>query len=715
MSSGTASLQNRYLQLETNANGITVLRGRFADTGGFSQNLLSARTGIGWGLLERLAPEALGSACGAFRSSPVTRTAESLHWHADWFFDGDETAAFSVEWRIALPEQARAARVTSTLTLRRSISIKALTLSVMTPHWFLAGLFERGVVQQVKHGEHVFASSDALNVFYTVGHDQGCVAVVPVTRAAQTLLCRDAAHDQTGVQFVLAGRFPLEDTWHANDWSEAMVQPLEAGESFTTAFDLYANDLPFPTHTLEQMSLPTVEDTRTHLTNLYAVQVGCLGSYQIPGSAYPTIAQPNRHYGNNHTFFDPDAWSLVSALSYSGDPYLEDQARQVLELALSGITASGQIPHHFTDTQPTYVALSGAPQTGPNIFWSLAVVDYVSATGDAAWLRRHWFYLRRATAWVLEHYDGDKKLLCVSGPLWVDVFKRDGYAFDTNVMAVHFLRQVSSAASLMNDHQTAQRLQTIANEITVGLEQLFDGNDHYITSKSRDWQKTVDMIDADNYAAIAFGVTTDPERIKRIFARLDSAPHTHPNGRGTWISEVYYDLDDCYLGNTGDSACAFARHYWIDLRSRHAARDTTMFNTLFENVRQDLFAMTWMTERYDLNGEMIRAPGYHEYPGILAMTLRENRYGININLENVEISPLSTQDFTWSVGQTQLEYRSSRVAIRVAGQGQRNYKILRLEPSTTYRFGSSQITSDSNGKLEFRANAGELHVLERIE
>ena len=715
MNSGTESLQNQYIQLETNAGGITALRGRFADTAEFSQNLLSARAGIGWGLLERLAPEALGSTGGAFRSSPVTRTAQSLHWHADWFAAGEDSAAFSVEWGVSLPEQARAARVTSTLTLRRAISIKALTFSVMTSQWFLAGLFERGVVQQVKHGEHVFASSDPLSVFYTVGHNQGSVAVVPLARAAQTLLCRNATRDQTGVQFVLAGSFPLEDVWHANDWSEAIVKQLEAGESFTTEFELYANDLPFPTHTLEGMTLPTVEDTRTHLINLYAVQVGCLGSYQIPGSAYPTIAQPNRQYGNHHTFFDPDAWSLVAALSYSGDAYLECQARQVLELALSGITASGQIPHHFTDTQPTYVALSGAPQTGPNIFWSLAVVDYVSATGDLAWLQRNWFYLRRATAWVLEHYDGDRQLLCVSGPLWVDVFKRDGYAFDTNVMAVHFLRQVASAASLMNDHQTVDRLKTIANEITVGLEQLFDGNDHYITSKSRDWLKTVDMVDADNYAAIAFGVTTDPERIKRIFARLDNAPHTHPNGRGTWVSEVYYALDDCYLGNTGDSACAFARHFWIDLRSRHAAGDATTFNTLFENVRQDLFAMTWMTERYDLNGRMIRAPGYHEYPGILAMTLRENRYGININLKNVEISPLSTRDFTWSVGQMKLEYGSNRVAIRVAGQGERNYKILGLEPSATYQFGSRRITSDATGALEYRASAGELHILERIE
>lgn len=31
---------------------------------------------------------------------------------------------------------------------------------------------------------------------------------------------------------------------------------------------------------------------------------------------------------------------------------------------------SGQIPHHFigNDSNPTYVAISGATQTGPNIF-----------------------------------------------------------------------------------------------------------------------------------------------------------------------------------------------------------------------------------------------------------------------------------------------------------------------------------------------------------
>ena len=29
----------------------------------------------------------------------------------------------------------------------------------------------------------------------------------------------------------------------------------------------------------------------------------------------------------------------------------------------------GQLPHHFAGTTPTFLALSGATQTGPNTFW----------------------------------------------------------------------------------------------------------------------------------------------------------------------------------------------------------------------------------------------------------------------------------------------------------------------------------------------------------
>jgi hypothetical protein len=35
-----------------------------------------------------------------------------------------------------------------------------------------------------------------------------------------------------------------------------------------------------------------------------------------------------------------------------------------------------------------YTAISGAVQPGPNIFWTLAALEYVRASGDIDWLRK---------------------------------------------------------------------------------------------------------------------------------------------------------------------------------------------------------------------------------------------------------------------------------------------------------------------------------------
>ena len=66
-----------------------------------------------------------------------------------------------------------------------------------------------------------------------------------------------------------------------------------------------------------------------------------------------------------------------------------------------------QVPHHFVDscfgdgcvcgsnrvipTHPhdcvTFYALSGATQTGPNVFWILSSLQYAALSGDYDWLR----------------------------------------------------------------------------------------------------------------------------------------------------------------------------------------------------------------------------------------------------------------------------------------------------------------------------------------
>ena len=55
----------------------------------------------------------------------------------------------------------------------------------------------------------------------------------------------------------------------------------------------------------------------------------------------------------------------MSALIYSGEPYLQRQARDVIERSGAFLKPNGQLPHHFEKDKPTFTALSGATQTGP--------------------------------------------------------------------------------------------------------------------------------------------------------------------------------------------------------------------------------------------------------------------------------------------------------------------------------------------------------------
>ena len=49
-----------------------------------------------------------------------------------------------------------------------------------------------------------------------------------------------------------------------------------------------------------------------------------------------TIARPDRGYEGTYNYFDPDNYLTMSALIYSGEPYLQQQARAVIERAAAG-------------------------------------------------------------------------------------------------------------------------------------------------------------------------------------------------------------------------------------------------------------------------------------------------------------------------------------------------------------------------------------------
>ena len=686
---------------------IADVRGRFDPSSDYGQNLLSA-DGISWKSLTNTPISGLDST--TFTVLSAESNERELECVVAEFVDGDELPVATTRWSLALDEDGL--KVETSLEFHRSWGADAVVLDVSCTQWLLVGLFDRGVVQHIRSARSGFASRDALSVFYTVGNGVGSLAVLPEPANGQTILTRDEPKGTVGLRLVRFGRPAVEDEWAETTWAADPEQVVGAGDEFTARFTVYANDLPFPTHAVDHASYPTIEDARTHFAAVYSTSATTLGGYLVKGSVYPTIAMPTRTYCTLHTFFDPDAWSTVGTLAFSGDPYLQREARRILERALGGITADGQIPHHFDGDTALYVAISGVAQTGPNLFWCLAALDYVCAMGDTAWLRKVWDSgLLPAADWVIEFFDPARKLLCVNGPLWVDVFRREGYTFDTNVTAVFVLNRMADAAASLGHHNIAERYRGITRDIREGLEALWD-EDHYITARGRDWESIHDMIDSDNYLAVAFSVV-DSGRSKRIIERMDRVPNMHPGGKGTWVSEVYYGPDECYGGNTGDSATGMGRLWWGDLMARQMVGDAETFSRMFEAVRSDQFELTWMRERYGSEGQMVRAPGYHEYPEILDKMLREGYYGVALTLQAVTINPMLRKPFSFRVGALSLSHSQKRVEIQVPGEGLRTYSIAGLEPFGTYRInGEVGSAANSAGEVNFHGLAGSSHVLE---
>jgi hypothetical protein len=176
---------------------------------------------------------------------------------------------------------------------------------------------------------------------------------------------------------------------------------------------------------------------------------------------------------------------------------------------------------------------------------------------------------------------------------------------------------------------------------------------------------------------------------------------------GTGVSEKYYGPKDCFGGNTGDSATAMARIWWLDLDSRYVTGDVTNFYRYFNPVQNDLLQRTWLTERYNAEGKTIRAPYYHEYPEITAMILREMVYGIDIKINCVRIKPFGLNAYHYQVGDLDVEYSRKAVSLHIPGHNERTYEIYGLLPDTSYSVSNGQkIATDHNGIAVFQAPAG---------
>ena len=613
----------------------------------------------------------------------------------------------SADWTLSLAAGERFFTLDIVARALRTAPVASICIAGYFTPASVYGLFERGVMQRMDSPLPCFASTDLLHRYYALDGN-GCLDIV-APGPYETLLLNAPEASQhgyrSGFQQVLAGSYPIHDRWSEQLWEQAQPLVISAGQRWATRLRVAGNNYAFPVSHIPVACAMSFEDLRTFYTAIYATSVGSLVSYEFLGEVSPTLAYPEHDYAPLFNFFDPDAWEGVCALVYSGDPYLQREARKLIETSGAAMLASGQIPHHFSEDQPLFTAISGATQTGPNIFWISAALQYAKSTGDYAWLRGYMPHIEQALTFLTERYDPEVKLVNAPGPLWIDVFIRHNYTADTNAYMVGLLRSVAEAEAFLGERELAERRRALAVDIVDGMNRHLWSEDHYITQLNPDGS-TRDFVDYDaNLLAIASGVAS-PEQAAAILARVDGGPCTH--ARATFVSERYYGPEDTYNGNVGDSDITMARIAWADGHARAVMGDIETFKQRIINpLRADMFATTWLYERYDCQGREAHNPFYHEYPEILVMLLREVSFGINLHFGTVVIRPSGRTRFHYHVGNLQVDYAPEAIAILLPECGERQFSIASLPPNSQYQVNGQGldcvVATDAEGVLSFTA------------
>lgn len=730
------TLDNGYVRVGFNLAHpqIGLIQADFAGRSRYAANMAAPgtgdplhRSGI---VLERDDPDgtAHASSAGAGPDLAVhvlTNTTRYVSVRIDGIVDDAAVPAVTSSWTLSLAAGQRAFSLATQTRALRSAPVADVHVAGYWSAPDLNAWFDRGVVQMLNNPAGNFASTAALKRFYAIGSLGGGGVDVTASGGQQTLLrsaCNlTGAAYASGLGQVLAGSFPVNDQWTSTGWSAATPVTLTPGQTWGTAATVAANSMNFPDGGPLLTPGPNLPDASLQAfeTAAYATSAGMLDTYALPGEAAPTLATPARQYGDGRNFYDPDTWMIASTLLYSGDPYLQQQARTLIEKSGSAISPSGQIPHHFNGATPTYVAISGATQTGPNIFWIEAALQYAKTTGDYSWFRSEMPVIEHALAFLTDRYDPSIKLVNAPGPLWIDVFIRNNFTSDTNAFMVKLLRDVAAAERFTGDTAHATARQTMADDIVAGMNAHLWAGDHYITQLNPDGT-TRDFVDYDsNLLAVAFGIAS-PSQAKLILARVDSGTCAHAapaagRPRATWVSEKFYGSADTYGGNTGDSAITMGRIGWADGHARRAVGDAATFsNVILDPIQQQVDTATWLPERYDCSGNPAHSPYYHEYPQMAVMLMREVRYGINLGLGTVDIDPFGSADYRYHVGDVNVDYSQRQVTLNLPGSGIRAYTVTGLVPAATYlvlstghQAAKSQIVrTDARGVLTFTAPTG---------
>lgn len=607
----------------------------------------------------------------------------------------------------ALSAGDRAFSVNASSTALRAFNTTVVRFATAWWPASAVAVYQRGVRQGFNNlGGAFIASVDAVTRWYSLGYG-GAVDITPVAPiTVQTIMFAGrTSGKRTGIDVVLAGGVP-SDTW-MDGFEHAGVTTVQPGALPSIALRVAPNAYDFPVGAMST-STPTlpVDDARAIATGVYGSPMAALHSYDYSPETRiaPCIdSDGGVCYGGMYNFYDPDTFISISAMIQSYDTLVMDAARGLIETngrflcdgSRPGVCELGQMMHHFVPncggdpscfcvTNPvnpavqdcvTYQAISGAIQTGPNIFWTWAALRYAAASGNGTWLASNAPLLRRSMSFLLARLDASVGLFSVPGSLFIDTFKRANYTSDTNAAMVLLLQAMSDAETFLGNSSGAAAYAQLATTVAAAYNTylLAPGGDHYCTNSNPvpGSPGTVvvcarDFVDYDsNLLAVAARIPNTTVAA-RVLARVDSGACAHPLG-ATYVSEVYYDAANCESGNTGDSDVTMGRIAWLDALARlrmsvdaqaggsgdgGAAADAFR-DLLLAPLQADLLTNTWLYERYTCQGTPTHNPYYIEMPEIVAMLVAEVKYGLTWSMMGMRVTPIdgaAAAPFAWAFG-----------------------------------------------------------------
>lgn len=539
----------------------------------------------------------------------------------------DCSSLFSMTVSLSLVAGDRKLHLRWSIQALRTVSnIVSARLAIWTPLWSITGLFDKGVVQMADSIQPFFASQSLLHRCFMLSQKKGSLDVTHVGNVSNVVLLSNMNYSpyRSGLHLSAFQSNPSpRDAWSFSVWNDAPTFAVVAGESeYTFSLSLTPFHRAVPASELPADN--TEEEIATGMA-LYATMLSGLCTYLNPGMTQVSIATPEVAYSGLNTFWDPDTYFIVTGMLYAGahDAYILGQCKALLDATRKAILETGQVPHHFEGNNPVYVAISGATQTGPNMFFVLAVAQY--GVYDAAWVHAHASDVARAAQFLLSMMDNG--LIDAPGPLWMDRFKKTGYTSDSNALAPEVFLTAASLIKSWNASLSADLISAAATLKQNFNKRLWGGN-HFVTSENG-----TDFFDFDaNLIAIAFDTVDDVDRIDAILAAIDNS-HCTPakDGTiGTWIAQGLYDEHNTYGGYTGDSIVTLGRVAWADALARSTRNMSYVKEQLLSPILEEMKKNVWLPERYTCHNEVSHHPFYHEYPEVAVMMLREVVYGLRL-------------------------------------------------------------------------------------